>query len=307
MSSRLKDLGAVRGRAILAVCLAVCPALAGCGYLMNRTAMRGIEHGYTVVLPGIEGPSPAALGIAAGLRDGAPTSGVEIYDWTTGLPPLLLFHLRDLKRNRRQARIVAAKIIDYQDQHPGQPVHLVGHSAGAGIALLVAEALPPDRHVTSIILIAAAVSPTYDLRTALAKSERGIWNYSSIGDLVFLGAATTVCGTVDGVHGPAAGAVGFQIPRDATEQDRRTYSEKLHERPFRPGMLAHLNWGGHFGGTTLWFASHELALALQDGDVSRDVPSKVVRWPHRYTAEMTDSVVTYGAVEDGHAWQSLKP
>ncbi len=219
--------------------------------------------------------------MVAGLRAGAPASAVEIYDWTTGLPPLLLVHLRYLDRNRHQAEIVASKIVAYQDQYPGRPVHLIGHSAGAGIALMAVEALPEGRQVSSITLLAAAVSPRYDLRPALARTERGIWNYSSLGDVAFLMAATTVCGTVDGVHGPAAGAIGFRLPRDATPGEQALYAQKLHERPYQLRMLADLNWGGHFGGTTAWFASHELALVMQESEPEQ-------RWGHSLAGRMAE-------------------
>jgi len=238
----------------------------GCARVMNFRSVERRDHGYTLVLTGIEGPHLGHVGFVGGLKSGGVPSEIEIVEWTTGTPALMLVHLRYESRNRRQAEQIAAKIVEYQDQHPGRPVNLIGHSGGGGMVLLTLEALPPDRKVDCAILLAAAISPDYDLRPVLPKVERGIWNYSSMaGDSVLLVAGTTAFGTVDGHHCPSAGAMGFHIPHKASRADIALYSNKLIERPYRPEMALKGNLSDHYGPMNPLFARNELAPILLEG------------------------------------------
>jgi pimeloyl-ACP methyl ester carboxylesterase len=245
------------------VALACFLPLAGCARMMNLKSAERSDQGYTLVLTGIEGAHVGHAGFVAGLKSGGVPSEIEIVDWTTGTPALMLVHLRAESRNRRQAEQIAAKIVQYQDEHPGRPVNMIGHSGGGGMTLLTLEALPADRQVDSAVLLAAAISPDYDLAPVLTKVERGIWNYSSIGDGALLGAGTTVFGTIDGKHGLAAGAVGFRIPAGAGAVEQRLYAEKLFERPYRPHMAASGNLSDHYGPLNFLFARNELAPILR--------------------------------------------
>lgn len=230
---------------------------------MNFHSVERKDHGYTLVLNGIEGPHIGHANLVAGLKSGGVPSEIEVYDWTTGTPALMLVHLRYDSRNRRKAQEIADKIVAYQDEYPGRPVNLVGHSGGGGMALLALEALPPERKIDSAILLAAAISPDYDLRPVLPKLERGIWNYSSsVGDSALLVAGTTLAGTIDGRHGLAAGAIGFRPPADATADDRRLYDQKLTEVPYSPRMALNGNLSDHYGCMNFFFARNELAPLL---------------------------------------------
>lgn len=234
----------------------------GCAYFSPRLTPDRLEQGHAFVLPGIEGKSVFNSNIAQGLIRGGFEGGVEVHDWTTGHLPLFLVHLRHLKRNREQASLLAAKIVEYQDRYPGRPVYLIGHSGGAGMALLTLEALPEDRKVTGVILLAVAVSRKYDLRTALSKTEEGIWNYYSPGDAFLLIAGTTVAGTYDGVHAPSAGAFGFKEPDDLDDAGRELYQTRLHEVPYALKMIRSGNFGGHFGPSWVRFSKDYLAPIL---------------------------------------------
>ena len=228
---------------------------AGVKELSDPTRLR---NGYTIVLPGIEGKSFLNVSIAQGLRDAGVQTGIEIVDWTTGIFPLFLYHLRGLKRNKAIATSIAKKIVDYQDRYPRRPVHLIGHSGGGAMALFTLEALPRERHVTSVILLAPAVSPRFDLRPALAKTEIGIWNFYSPLDAFFLGIATLLFGNVDGRHCVAAGACGFYYPR--TDEDvGEPHVAPLHQQVFRAKMLRQFNFGGHFGCTNRVFVAESIA------------------------------------------------
>ncbi len=239
-------------------------AFNGCSYFRDLDSIERLERGYTIVLPGIETASMANSNIAQGLKNGGVETAIEVHDWTTGSPLLMLVHLRHLDRNKREARKLAHKIVDYQDAHPGQPVYLIGHSGGGGLTLLTLEALPADRKITAAILLAPAVSPGYDLSDALAKTEAGIWNFHSPMDAILLVAGTTVAGTIDGVHAPSAGAVAFEVPADLSPAAEQNYRTKLHQVPYSLEMAAHGNLGGHFGSTWHRFTAAYLAPIIRD-------------------------------------------
>ena len=117
------------------------------------------ERGLVLVLPGIEGESCINHSIARGLADGGVTSAIEVFDWTTGVILLFLYHLRGWRRNVAQAKRIARRIAEYRKAYPGRPVHVVGHSGGGAMTVLVLERLPADTTVTSAVLLQAAVSP----------------------------------------------------------------------------------------------------------------------------------------------------
>lgn len=243
--------------AVLAVALLV--AFSGCAYYPNQMSAGRMQNGYTLVLPGIEGPDRFNSNIAQGLEDGGVQTAIEVHDWTTGRPWNFLTHLQDIERNRRQARLLAQRIVDYQDQYPGRPVYLVGHSGGAGLILLTMATLPPDRKIDSAILLAPAVSPKFDLTTALTKTESGIWSYYSLGDVPLLVIGTSLAGTIDRRFTFGSGAVGFKLPKTANDEKRQLYEDKLHQVPYRFRMLSRGNFGGHFGWTSKAFARDYLA------------------------------------------------
>lgn len=234
------------------------PVVCGCGPAKYVSSER-LDRGYTIILPGIEGTSYLNHNLARGLRDGNWPGAIEVYDWTAGSVLLFPVTLRALDRNRHQAEKIADKIVDYQKDHPGRPVHIIGHSGGGGIAVLALEALPADHRITSAILLAPAISPDYDLRRAMRRTEHGVWNFYSRHDVGFLKAGTTVMGTIDGEHTAAAGAVGFRVPYGLDEQGRRLYATHLRQQPYSRKM-AH---AGHTGSHTGWahprFAAEWLA------------------------------------------------
>src|SRR5260221_4327757 len=121
-----------------------------CGGLLNdlRTPER-LEKGLVLVLPGIEGQSLLNHGIARGLADGGVISAIEIFDWTTGVILLFLYHLRGSRRHKAQAEKIARRVVEYQRNYPGRPVHLVGHSGGGAMAGLALEHLPAEVKVAS--------------------------------------------------------------------------------------------------------------------------------------------------------------
>lgn len=230
----------------LAVLLLAVVANSGCVVSDLSTADR-MKNGLVIVLPGIEGRSKYNADIARGLDDGGVPCAIQIFDWGRDLPLGSLVNLMDYSGNQHQAHLIAKRIMTYQDEHPGMPVHLVGHSGGGGLAVLALEALPPERKVSSTLLLAAAISPDYDLTEALSGTEKGIWNFYSGSDIGYLRVGTTIFGTIDRKHTSAAGAVGFE----------RKYA-KLHSVAYRRAM----NNSGHSGSHTGWSKRQFVALWL---------------------------------------------
>jgi pimeloyl-ACP methyl ester carboxylesterase len=233
-----------------------------CSEFEEWLAPERADKGYTIVLPGVEGTSGRNISIVRGLIDAGHPAAVEVRDWTTGHWPLWPYHLMALERNREQAREIAAQIVKYQDCYPGRPVTLIGHSGGAAIAVLALEALPPERRVMQVVLLAAAISADHDLSTALARTERGIVNFHSWGDVSYLIVGTLALGTIDRQHAISAGASGFHVPENLTDDQRRLYETRLHQVPYRLAMLRSYNTGGHFSPTNRKFVAEWVAPRL---------------------------------------------
>lgn len=248
------------GLALITALACTMPSL-GCARLMNWRLAESSPQGLTLVLTGIESAHLGHASFVRGLKRGGVESEIEIVDWTTGTPALMLYHLMSEGRNRAQASLIANKIVNFQDTHPGSPVNLIGHSGGGGMVLLTLDALPSDRQIDSAILLAAAISPDYDLRSALCKVRRGIWNYSSqFGDAPLLVAGTSLVGTIDRHYGPSAGATGFRLPTNST--DFQLYHQKLFQRPYDISMALDGNFSNHYGPMSPRFARRELAPIL---------------------------------------------
>ncbi|MCA9242326.1 MAG: alpha/beta fold hydrolase [Phycisphaerales bacterium] len=232
-------------------------ALTGCAMNHGYTA-RDSRKGLVLVLPGIEGRSLWNERIARGLIEGGVMSHVEIYDWTTQVPGNFLGNLAMLDRNRDEAAKLAKRILEYRDANPGAPIHLVGHSGGAGIAILALEALPPGRQIDMAMLLAPAISPNYDLSTALRRTRSGIINFYSEHDLS-LQVGTSVFGTIDRNTGPSAGAIGFDRPADLDDANSRLYDKRLRQVRWTRRLKSRGADGTHVGWATRTFAREYLA------------------------------------------------
>ncbi|MCA9083109.1 MAG: hypothetical protein KDA81_03595 [Planctomycetaceae bacterium] len=219
-----------------------------------------LANGLVILLPGIDGCTTVSDSIARGLDLPDSPMAVEVHDWRSfpGWNPL---HLMTYRENRRRARRIADHILDYRGRYRDRPVHLVGHSAGAGMALFVLQALRKRMLVTSVTLLAAAVSRRFDVRTLSRQTENGIWNFWSRGDFTAAGIGTTIFGTIDRVRRPSAGAFGFCRPTAAQDIDRISPSaaERFFDVGFEWEMFKYWNWGGHFGCTNTAFIKRYVA------------------------------------------------
>lgn len=225
------------------------------GKFVRRLEPERLDKGLVLILPGIEGRSFLNISLMQGLVDGGVPYGLEIVDWTTGNKFLALYHLRAWRRNLKIAAQLAERIVQYQRDYPGRPVWLIGHSGGGAMSMLTLAALPEGVQITGVVLLAAALSPRFDLTTAFTHVERGVWSFHSWNDWLFVGIGTTLFGTMDGWHGPGAGMLGFRTPREP---------RPFIQTAYHPRMLRQFNLGGHFGCVhRVWVEDH-IAPILRD-------------------------------------------
>jgi pimeloyl-ACP methyl ester carboxylesterase len=227
------------GAALLALLLA---GAVGCGanngeYLTDRR----MDNGMIIILPGIEGVSRLNRNIRDGLNEADIRYAMPIHSWGRPVPLFgALMNQMDFVGNRLAAKAVAKRVIAYQDCYPGNPVYIVGHSGGGGIAVFAAEALPEDRQIDGLILLSASISGNYDMTKALKRCRKGIVNFHDVSDTALLGVGTTVLGNVDGGHGPAAGRLGFAEPTSRDSDETKLAYSRLYQVPIQSDDSPHM-------------------------------------------------------------------
>lgn len=226
-------------------------------------------EGYVIVLPGIEGYSLWNRSIVRGLLAADVPYAIEIHDWTYGRF-LSVYSLVASQRHRDQSRVIADKIVRYRSEHPYQPVYVIGHSGGGAMMLLSLAQLPEGVTATGGVAIAPAISREFDVRSALRRTTRGLWNVSSWGDMFFMG-GSLLLGNVDRCWRIPAGLAGFS-PR-LHEQIRQEGLPPLREMTYCTQYLASRNLGGHFGGVAVPFVKNHVAPWLLQDDATLSVPA----------------------------------
>ena len=222
---------------------------------LGRAAER-TQPGIVFVVGGVGGLDPLQACAPWTLPHAGVPHAIEVFSWTHGkCRPLR--DLQDLRYLLTQADRLAALVREVQRCEPNRPIYLVGHSAGAGLILAAAEQLPPAS-VERIILLAAAVSPSYDLRSALRAARREVVSFNSTYDRLCLDWCTTLFGTVDRIYGPAAGLDGFQIPANLDDEGERLY-RRLVQVPWRLEMVWKCTDGLHNGACMPIFLAHMVA------------------------------------------------
>jgi pimeloyl-ACP methyl ester carboxylesterase len=186
-------------------------------------------------------------------------SSVTIYDWTCSDPGLNALLSR--QRNQREAQAIADVLTGQFRTHPEIPICITAHSGGAGLAVWALEKLPADVRVRTLVLLAPALSPGYDLSAALAHVTGRAYAFTSVYDSIVLGAGTRLLGTIDGVYTDAAGRVGFAVPPGA---DAMAQYAKLVAMPYDEHYMRYGNIGDHVGTMMSPFARAVLAPLLLD-------------------------------------------
>ena len=168
---------------------------------------------------------------------------IETVVWTHGYCRFLADQVHHKHLVEEGHRLAA--LIQERKQTCTVPIYLVGHSAGAGVALAALEEMPPGV-VERVVLLAPAVSANYDLRPALARVCGGIDVFYSDRDWAYLGLGVCVTGTADRHWARAAGRVGFRTTVKCPE-DAALYA-RLRQHRWERTLEWTGNHGGHYGG-----------------------------------------------------------
>lgn len=188
-------------------------------------------------------------------RAGVPHE-IRSFVWTHGRGKIFK-DLQDLRHLLRKADQLAEEVRWYKSLYPDRPVYLLGKSGGAGVVLAAAGQLPPDT-LERIVLLSAAVAPTYDLRPALRATKSEFVSFHSTHDQFVLRWGTKQFGTADRYYGPSAGLRGFHVPEDLSAEDRFLY-DRLVQVPWKPEMILEGHTGSHMGTSMPGFLSKEVA------------------------------------------------
>lgn len=189
---------------------------------------------------------------------------LEFVDWGHGFFRWYK-DLSNVPNQLAQAKAVAQEVLAFRERNPDVPVYLVGKSGGTGIMVRALEILP-EHSIEAVVLIASALSPTYDLSRALRAVRRDLTLFWSPLDLILLGAGTSIFGTINRVRSPGAGMVGFRQPPGA---DPEQYA-KLRQVRWSPRMYGCGHLGGHLGSDNpLFLRAHVIPLLL-DGTELRE-------------------------------------
>jgi pimeloyl-ACP methyl ester carboxylesterase len=247
------------------------------GWLVGVTALVGCAGGPTrveswtpptcdaravvIVIDGAGGFPNAYQALSRIVQEQGQALHVQTFEWSHG-PIGFIADQTDSEYSRAAGRRLAERVLLLRQQAPGKPIELLGHSAGAAVALACAEALPPDS-LERIVLLAPAVSQSYDLRPALTSARQGIDAYTSERDRFYLGFGINLLGTADGKHQPAAGRTGFCNPAP-TAADAALYC-RLHPHPWDPSQAWTGNNGEHGGAYKEGYLRSEILPLLMSG------------------------------------------
>lgn len=246
------------------------PAFAGC---RTTSATKPVApHGQVYYLDGAGGGGALlswGRGVRAGLRRSGFDGSFTPFRWQTGLGPAM-DQGSSVSYKRRKARALAEQIVAYRDAHPGQPVTLIGLSAGTAVAVFALEALPAGVAVERVILLGSSLSSHYDLSAALPHVRNTMYVFTSKKDAV-LKVLVPVAGTADRKYCGlcSVGLEGFHLPAGADAAVRRLYA-KVKNVAWRPEFEETGNRGGHTGAVHPRFVrSHLAPLLLADAGIGR--------------------------------------
>lgn len=204
--------------------------------------------GRIYLYPGIEAGPVSLVLVRQALRDAGYGGELRSVDWERPVGGLV--NLTDIAGNRDRAAALADEIVAFQVAHPQAPVDLVGYSGGGGLAVLTAEALPPEARLRHVVLVQAALSRDYDLSAALARVDRQLVNFHVPSDRLILGVGTSVFGNIDRGHGPAAGKDGFDLEQAVPVAADRG---RFRQVPWSGEMLSAGHLGTHMNCLGYWW------------------------------------------------------
>jgi hypothetical protein len=204
----------------------------------------GESQGLVVVADGVGGFDLCGTALVHVLRALELPYMVKVVSWGHGLGR---WHADLTNASNRDLRAgeIAVMIQNFRRDNPALPVFVVGKSGGTGLIVKALEHLPGGT-VERAVLLAPALSPTYDLTAALAAVHREMVVFWSPLDVIVLGLGTRIFGTIDRIKSVSAGLVGFRGPA-AAEADRQSDYGKLRQVRWRAEMATTGHLGGHVG------------------------------------------------------------
>jgi hypothetical protein len=219
------------------------------------------RKGIVYVIGGVGGYDPLPVSASIFLPMAKVKHDIRGYHWSHGFGTILK-DLQDTRHVMRKAGVLAEVILAEKRHDPVRPIYLLANSGGTGLALFAAELLPPET-LERIVLLAAAVSPDYDLRHPLRATRQGIVSFYSPLDRIILHWGTWQFGTIDRFYTASAGCKKFNIPADLSPEDRELY-QKLVQIPWEPRMMLQGHGGTHSGVHAPGFLMTEVAPWLRD-------------------------------------------
>lgn len=195
---------------------------------------------YTVDGVGGVGLMPLTMNAVVKLADAE--FDVRHFVWSHGFGRIVA-DIRDRKHMYDKGELLANVILE--SNRAGRKVAIVAKSGGTGVALNALERLPADT-VETVVLLAPAVSPGYDLSPALNAVRSQMYSFNSNFDLFWLAFCTSLVCTADGVKAVAAGCVGFHNPERY---------DKLEQISWNAPMMKQLHFGTHTGTSMYPFLS----------------------------------------------------
>jgi pimeloyl-ACP methyl ester carboxylesterase len=200
------------------------------------------QHGVVFAINGSGSFQFTSTSLESAVADAGLPLTVVTVEWSQG--SVVADHT-DWQHAQEEGYRLASQIDSYHQAHPSQAIYLVAHSAGSGVALTAAAAVPPGS-VNRVILLSPSVSADYDLRPALRSTRDGIDVFYSRRDVFSLGFGVAFAGTSDGFRGSqAAGRVGFRAQAE-TDEDEALYA-KLSQHPWERRQARDGNRGFHSG------------------------------------------------------------
>jgi pimeloyl-ACP methyl ester carboxylesterase len=202
----------------------------GCGRPRSSS-----DHGEDVIfiLPGVANTTLQMTGLCSVLAEANPRARIEVRPW--GQPWRSIHNLQNFPENLETAARFAEELAQLRQAHPHRRLDVVGYSGGAGMALFTVAALPEETHIDRLVLLAAAISPAYQVDSqVLPHITDFVVNFRSPLD-VQVGWGTKRFGTMDRHLCYSAGRSGFDVA-----------DPRLLEVPWTLPMVIHGHFGNHW-------------------------------------------------------------
>jgi hypothetical protein len=213
----------------------------------SEAGAEGRCRGLVLVADGIGGLDLCGTALRYVLSAERLPYAIRVFPWGHGFGRWFA-DLTDVSNRDLKATLLADAVRRFRAGQPDDPVFLVAKSGGCGVIVKALEQLDLAS-VERAIFLSPALSPEYDLTTALRAVRREMVVFWSPLDVIILGAGTRVFGTADRVRTTSAGMVGFRLPSSiaVTDGERAHQYAKLRHVRWAPRMAATGYLGGHLG------------------------------------------------------------